>query len=90
MQEYAHAWPLPKAEVHFNDAQPFVPVSWEPGAPHGTRQSPRYPISLLKVCKYCQNLTQTFDYLLLNSDLRSQFTKLVILWVFRTVKIVYQ
>ncbi|XP_026690400.2 matrix metalloproteinase-21-like [Ciona intestinalis] len=53
IQEYAHAWALPKAEIHFNDEQPFVPVSWIPatvsgGAPQ-TRSSASYPISLLKV-----------------------------------------
>uniref|UniRef100_F6UHX2 Peptidase metallopeptidase domain-containing protein n=1 Tax=Ciona intestinalis TaxID=7719 RepID=F6UHX2_CIOIN len=37
IQEYAHAWALPKAEIHFNDEQPFVP------------SSASYPISLLKV-----------------------------------------
>uniref|UniRef100_H2ZLQ5 Peptidase metallopeptidase domain-containing protein n=1 Tax=Ciona savignyi TaxID=51511 RepID=H2ZLQ5_CIOSA len=37
IQEYAHAWPLPQAEIHFNDRQPY------------TRSSSNYPISLLKV-----------------------------------------
>nr|XP_039263243.1 matrix metalloproteinase-21-like isoform X2 [Styela clava] len=54
-REYAHAWPLPQAEVHFNDDQPFVSVSWEPAKDismsppmtvHGT------PISLLKVATH--------------------------------------
>ncbi|CAK8685597.1 unnamed protein product [Clavelina lepadiformis] len=52
VQEYAHAWPLPKAEVHFNDRQPFVPVSWIPTTDNGgssSRRASSFPISLLKV-----------------------------------------
>ena len=52
MSEYAHAWPLPNAEIHFNDVQAFVPVNWIPSEPTKKvpfRGSSSYPISLLKV-----------------------------------------
>ena len=51
-QEFAHAWALPKAEIHFNDAQRFVPVGYFPTTPRrngllgGTTSN---PISFLKV-----------------------------------------
>lgn len=52
MNEYAHAWPLPRAEIHFNDDQPFVDVSWdavEDGASFVRAHRGRSPISLFKV-----------------------------------------
>lgn len=53
-REYAHAWPLPHAEIHFNDDQPFVSVSWDPTAAlssysRGRLTYNQIPISLHRV-----------------------------------------
>jgi len=50
VREFAHAWPLPWAQVHFNDDELFVPFSWQaPFRDDVIRTNNRLPISLLKV-----------------------------------------
>lgn len=51
-KEYAHAWPLPRAEIHFNDDQPFVAISWDAARDYISfvkAYRGRDPISLFKV-----------------------------------------
>jgi len=49
---------LPKAEIHFNGVQPFVPVSWIPSEGTAAGSGGSVPISLLKVGfhNYIKNL----------------------------------
>jgi len=49
VREYAHAWPLPWAQVHFNDNEMFVPFSWSSNHKNIVLQTNKLPISLLKV-----------------------------------------
>jgi len=49
VREYAHAWPLPWAQVHFNDNEMFVPFSWSSSHKNVVLQTNKLPISLLKV-----------------------------------------
>lgn len=52
VKEYAHAWPLPRAEIHFNDDQPFVAISWDAAKDYVSfvrEHRGRTPISLFKV-----------------------------------------
>ena len=50
-REFAHAWALPKAEIHFNDAQTFVPANYisTPPPRETSGRAVSRPISFLKV-----------------------------------------
>ena len=78
-QEYAHAWALPKSEIHFNDDKPFVPVGWAltpaiRSAFHYRRFGSR-PISLLKVALFCVQIL--FEFLSPGQFMSSAFLVLI-------------